>query len=199
MAAGRNSRSSSNRRSGGSFVSFALGVLCTLVLLLGGGEAYLRFGHPPVAVTDRAFPMEAKIVHTPLKARVAREVKQPPFGISEEVFESGAKVYEKSCASCHGSPGHESPYARWMYPAAPQLWKRHGTAVGVSDDEPGETYWKVSQGIRLSGMPAYGHLYSEAQMWDVALLLRNADQPLPEPVERLLTAGGASLPNRSVR
>ena len=84
-----------------------------------------------------------------------------------------------------------------MYPAAPQLWKRHGAVVGVSDDEPGETYWKVSQGIRLSGMPAYGHLYSEAQMWDVALLLKNADQPLPEPVARILTGVDASLSKRS--
>ena len=199
MATRQKARYSPERRSSGSFVAFALGVVCTLVVLLGGGAAYLRYGHLPVAVADPAFPMEAKIVHVPLQARVAREIRQPPFGISEDVFETGAKVYEKSCASCHGSPGHDSPYARWMYPAAPQLWKRHGTVVGVSDDEPGETYWKVSQGIRLSGMPAYGHLYSEAQMWDVALLLKNADQPLPEPVERTLAGGSAPLLNRPAR
>ena len=199
MATRQKARYPSERRSSGSFVAFGLGVVCTLALLLAGGAAYLRYGHLPVGVTDPAFPIEAKIVHVPLEARIARERKQPPFGISEEVFEAGAKVYEKSCASCHGSPGRDSPYARWMYPAAPQLWKRHGTVVGVSDDEPGETYWKVSKGIRLSGMPAYEHLYSQAQMWDVALLLKNADQPLPEPVQRILANGNASPPDRSVR
>ncbi len=197
MATRRKAQYPLERRSSSRFVAFGLGVVCTLALLLAGGAAYLRYGHPPVAVADPAFPMEAKIVHIPLKARVAREIKQPPFGISEDVFETGAKVYEKSCAGCHGSPGHDSPYARWMYPAAPQLWKRHGTVVGVSDDEPGETYWKVSQGIRLSGMPAFGHLYSEAQMWDVALLLKDADQPLPEPVERILAGGNRPSSDRT--
>lgn len=199
MATQRKVRSPSRPNAGGSFVAFVFGVVCTVLLLLGGGAAYLRYGHLPISVADPAFPLEAVIVHTPLKTRVAREIKQPPFGISEEAFETGAKVYEKSCASCHGSPGHDSPYARWMYPAAPQLWKQHGSVVGVSDDRPGETFWKVSHGIRLSGMPAYAHLYTETQMWDVALLLQNADQPLPEPVQRILAGASTSLPNRPVR
>jgi mono/diheme cytochrome c family protein len=75
-----------------------------------------------------------------------------------------------------------------MYPSAPQLWKKHakGKVVGVSDDEPGETFWKVKNGIRLTGMPAFQHLYTDAQMWDVSLLLKNAGQPLPDPVLKLL-------------
>jgi mono/diheme cytochrome c family protein len=83
-----------------------------------------------------------------------------------------------------------------MYPRAPQLWKKHakGNVVGVSDDEPGETYWKISNGIRLTGMPAFQHLYTGTQMWDVALLLKNADQPLPDPVMKLLTQPPAETP-----
>jgi mono/diheme cytochrome c family protein len=77
-----------------------------------------------------------------------------------------------------------------MYPTAPQLWKAHrkGKVVGVSDDEPGETYWKVANGIRLTGMPAYDHVLTDTQMWQVTLLLKNADQPLPDPVMKILTA-----------
>ena len=44
-----------------------------------------------------------------------------------------------------------------MFPGAPRFGKasqRHD-AVGVSDDPPGETYWKVFNGIRLTGMPSY--------------------------------------------
>jgi hypothetical protein len=75
-----------------------------------------------------------------------------------------------------------------MYPAAPQLWKRHGKGdvVGVSDDEPGETYWKIANGIRLSGMPSYNHVLSDTEMWQVSLLLKNADKELPDPVTRIL-------------
>lgn len=175
---------------GGGAGAFLLGVVFTLALLFLGGYCYLKYGHPPVASADPAFPMEAQIVHVPLGARIAKELQQPPFGASEEAFETGARVYREQCAGCHGVPGRDVPYAKWMYPRAPQLWKRHGKGpvVGVSDDEAGETYWKVKNGIRLTGMPAYQHLLSDSEMWDVSLLLKNADQQLPEPVTGILTA-----------
>ena len=193
MAARAGQRSFRSGRSAGRVGPFLLGILFTLGALFCGGWLYLRYGHPPVAAADPSFPMEAQIVHVPLGARVAREIEQPPFGTSEDAFEAGAKMYVASCASCHGTPGHDSPYGKWMYPGAPQLWKKHArsSVVGVSDDEPGETYWKVKNGIRLTGMPAYRHLYTETQIWQVALLLKNADQPLPEPVMRLLTSASA--------
>ncbi len=67
-----------------------------------------------------------------------------------------------------------------MFPRAPQLWQkhRHGSVVGVSDDPVGETYWKVKNGIRLTGMPAYQQILSEDQMWQVSLLLSQADKPM---------------------
>ena len=180
-----------DRRFGRGLGAFILGILFTLVALGVSGWVYFKHGHPPVAAADPAFPLEAQIVHVPLDARIARELEQPPFGTSEDVYESGAKIYVASCASCHGTPGHDSPFARWMYPGAPQLWKKHshGNVVGVSDDEPGETYWKVKNGIRLTGMPAYQTLYTPAEMWQVSLLLKNADQPLPDPVMHILGAG----------
>jgi mono/diheme cytochrome c family protein len=180
-----------NGRLGGGFGAFLLGFFFCLVALFAGAWVYLRYGNPPVATADKAFPFEAQIVHVPLGARIAKQIEQPPFGISEDVYEAGAKIYVKSCASCHGTPGHDSPFGKWMYPVAPQLWKKHATStvVGVSDDEPGETYWKVKNGIRLTGMPSFEHLYSTAEMWDVSLLLKNADQPLPDPVMKILESG----------
>jgi mono/diheme cytochrome c family protein len=51
--------------------------------------------------------------------------------------------------------------------------------MGVTDDPPGETYWKVANGIRLTGMPAFKDALTETEMWQVSLLLANADKPLP--------------------
>jgi hypothetical protein len=77
-----------------------------------------------------------------------------------------------------------------MFPAAPQLWKRHGhsSVVGVSDDDAGETYWKIANGIRLSGMPAFSHTLSDTEMWQVSLLLKSADKEIPDPVIGILRA-----------
>ena len=174
----------------GGFGKFFLGFLLGIVAVFAAVFLYFQFGKPPVAVADAPFPYERQVVHVPLNARIDRETKNAPFGTSEDVFEGGAQIYMTQCSSCHGTPGHDVDYAQHMYPQAPQLWKKHtrNNVVGVSDDAPGETYWKVANGIRLSGMPAYDHILSETQMWQVALLLKNANTPLPDPVTRILSA-----------
>jgi mono/diheme cytochrome c family protein len=178
------------RGSGGGWGKVFLGFVLGVIAVALGVAGYLRWGALPVAVADKPFPFEKAIVSVPLKARIASEMQTPPFGIGEDVYEGGAHVYRAQCASCHGTPGHDVPYAKHMYPAAPQLWKKHpkGDVVGVSDDEPGETYWKVANGIRLTGMPSFDHVLSDTQMWQVTLLLKNADQQLPDPVTKILTA-----------
>ena len=176
-------------RSGGGFGRFVLGFVVALVLAAVCVAVYFKFGAPPVAVADPPFPFEKAIVQLPLNARIDREMKTAPFGTSEDVFEAGAHVYRNECASCHGTPGHDVAFAKSMYPVAPQLWKKHthGNVVGVSDDDPGETYWKVKNGIRLTGMPAFQHVLSDEDMWDVTLLLKNADQPMSAAVTGELT------------
>jgi hypothetical protein len=185
MATGK---SKSSARGSGGILKFFLGFLFAFVVLFVGMWTYLKFGNPPVATADKPFPFERQIVHVPMDARIDHEMQQPPFGISEDVYETGAMAYKLQCSSCHGVPGQDVAFAKGMYPRAPQLWKKHshGDVVGVSDDEPGETYWKIKNGIRLSGMPSFKGVLSEDQMWDVALLLKHANEPLPDPVVGML-------------
>jgi len=139
-------------------------------VLIGG----LRFGPLPVAVADSAFPFEKQIVRIPLRARINRELKTAPFGPSDEVLESGAHIYCDQCAACHGIPDHDSPHAKRMYPPPPQLWKKSGThgAVGVSDYQPGFTYWFVANGVRLTGMPSFTHTLSDTEQGEPTLMVR---------------------------
>ena len=83
-----------------------------------------------------------------------------------------------------------------MFPSAPPLWDPHrdGAVVGVSDDPPGETYWKVANGIRLTGMPSYKTILTDTQMWQVSVLLANADKPLPPAAFDILTGRQTTTP-----
>jgi mono/diheme cytochrome c family protein len=47
---------------------------------------------------------------------------------------------------------------------------------GATDDPVGDTYWVVANGIRLTGMPGFTGSLSSDQMWQVSLLLANADK-----------------------
>jgi thiosulfate dehydrogenase len=170
-------------------MKFLLGLILGLLVIPVGAMVYLHWGHPPVAVADKPFPMEKQIVHVPLRARIDREMPaSAPMEASATNLTSGAQVYREDCASCHGLYGRPSAFAEHMYPHAPQLWAPHRNGVvGVSDDPVGETYWKVANGIRLSGMPSFDKVLNATEMWQVSILLKNAGQPMPADATKLLT------------
>jgi thiosulfate dehydrogenase len=173
-----------------------LGIILGVVLVPIAVLAWLHFGHVPVAVADAPLPQERLITHVPLDARIDRElIKTPPIPADETAFVAGAQIYRDQCASCHGLHSKPSAFGPHMYPDAPQLWEKHhnNDVVGVSDDPAGETYWKVANGIRLTGMPSYKDVLTDTQMWQVSLLLANADKPLPPAALDILN--GVSTPS----
>jgi thiosulfate dehydrogenase len=165
---------------------FLLGLAVGVLVVPLGVLGYFKLGDPPVATGDPRLPFEKQILRVPLGARIEREKpKTVPIQADEAAYTAGVAVYRAQCVACHGLPDHPSSFAKGMFPRAPQLFEREGDHVGVSDDEPGETYWLVANGVRLTGMPAYKQVLSEAEMWQVTLLLANADK-LPPGVTKLL-------------
>jgi mono/diheme cytochrome c family protein len=177
-----------------------LGVLIGVVLAPIVLAAWLCFGRVPVAVADPPFPQEEFITGIPLHQRIDRELAKSPIAQpDEESLVAGAHIYNDKCAVCHGFHGKPSQFGAHMYPLAPQLWEKHGgsAVIGVSDDPPGETYWKVANGIRLTGMPAFKDVLSDTEIWRVSLLLANADKPLPPTAVEILR-GSAQFPELPV-
>src|SRR6202167_1111227 len=130
-------------------------------------------------------PFERFFAHKILDARIARDMpKNVPLPANEVNDVPGAELYKQHCAVCHGLPlSPKTVIATGMYPRPPQLFQ----GKGVTDDEPGESYWKIFNGIRLSGMPGFSKSLSETQMWQIALLVANADK-LPPSAKALLVA-----------
>ena len=119
-----------------------------------------------------------------LHAAMDKEAGKPsPLAADEPNLLAGAGIYQAQCGVCHGHLGQpESPIAKGMFPRPPQLLPPN---KGVTDDEVGETYWKVKNGIRLTGMPGYSGSLSDREMWQVSLLLLHADK-LPDSVQAAL-------------
>jgi mono/diheme cytochrome c family protein len=137
-------------------------------------------------------PFEETMAKMALHARIAKEApSKAPIAGDEANLLAGAQLYRENCAVCHGlSSQPETATAKGMFPKPPQFFQGHG----VTDDPVGETYWKAKNGIRLSGMPAYGPSISEQQLWQVSLLLAQGDK-LPTSIQKLLAepAAGASV------
>jgi len=167
------------------------GIILGFLLAPAALVAWLHYGHPPVAVADSPLFQERALTQVPLHARIDREMPpMAPIQASEENLVAGARVYTTQCAACHGLHGKPSSFGAHMYPDAPPLWEKHhnNEVVGVSDDPAAETYWKVANGIRLTGMPAYKDVLSDTEIWQVSLLLANADKPLPPAALSILLA-----------
>jgi len=174
-----------------------LGIIVGFLLAPAALLAWFRFGHPPVAVSDSPLFEERMMTRIPLRARIDSEAPRvAPIPDNEANLVAGAEVYRDQCASCHGIHGKPSSFGAHMFPAAPPLWEKHhnGDVVGVSDDPVGETYWKVANGIRLTGMPAYKEVLTDAQMWQVALLLSDANKPLPPAALESVSVRQPGLP-----
>lgn len=167
-----------------------LGIILVPVLIY----FYFTGGSAPVATTDPDMPFEALLARKAQNARIAKDMpKNVPIPASEANYLAGAELYRQHCAVCHGLPlSPKTAIATGMYPRPPQLFE----GKGVTDDEPGESYWKIFNGFRLTGMPGFSKSLHETQMWQLALLLANADK-LPPSVKAALVAPPSPPPATS--
>ncbi len=168
-----------------------LGVLLGLVGVFVGAYLYFSTGRAPVAVSAPEMPFERKFAGMALHAYMNKlPHMNPAVPEDEKNFLEGAKVYKENCAVCHGLPGEpRTAIADGMFPKPPQLFK----GTGVTDDEGWETYWKVANGIRMTGMPGFKERLSETKMWQVSVLMKNADKISPA-VKAELSSGAPAAP-----
>lgn len=164
---------------------FLAGLVVGIVLLPLFALVYVREGYAPVATASPELPMEHKITHMALEARVSKEAPgNAPIGPTEDHLVAGARIYREQCAVCHGwRDGMKSAISKGMFPRPPLLLN----GKGVTDDPPGETWWKVRNGIRLTGMPGFAGELSDTEIWQVSLLVANSDK-LPPAAAALVQA-----------
>jgi thiosulfate dehydrogenase len=152
-----------------------LGLLIGLCIPVLGGLLFVKMGGMPVATAGEPLPFERIIASIAIHAALKGHEDVPsPIMISEEALAAGAKVYSVNCAICHGRPGQAATgIAKGLYPQPPQMFDAKEM---VTDDSVGEVFWKVKNGIRLTGMPGFVGSLSDEDLWKVSLLLTSADK-----------------------
>jgi mono/diheme cytochrome c family protein len=142
-------------------------------------------GLPDVAATTP----HAAVTEWVLSTTMVRSVRRRARGVSvpDDLGDPararrGASAYDAMCAGCHARPGSEpSVVARGLLPEPPRL------------DEAGEwseaeLFWIVQNGVRMTGMPAFGPTHSDAELWDLVALLRQLPTLSPPEYRALLDA-----------
>src|SRR6516164_9630758 len=119
----------------------------------------------------------ATLVKHLLVRRSSREGIPPAPTNLQASIEEGDKLYATDCSMCHGPDGHTpTDFGRWMYPRASDL-----TSPEVQQYSDHELFWIVKNGIRLSGMPAFGRVESDEHIWNLVHYLRTLPRSAPTP------------------
>ncbi|HEX7958355.1 MAG TPA: c-type cytochrome, partial [Terriglobales bacterium] len=82
---------------------------------------------------------------------------------------SGNTLYSSECGMCHGSDGRsQTAIGRWMYPRAADL-----TSEQVQSFSDQELFWTIQNGIRFTGMPAFGKVETPDHIWTLVDYVRS--------------------------
>lgn len=172
------------------------GMVLGIVVVAAGVFLYFSLGLAPVATAAPPMPFEKFIANMGLHAAISKNPPaNSPIPPDESNLAEGARIYRDSCAVCHGLSGQpQTGIAKGMFPKPPQLLQ----GKGVTDDPAGVTYWKVKNGIRLTGMPGFGESMTDQQMWQVSLMLAQRDK-LSESIQKLLSEPAADAAQMASR
>ena len=115
------------------------------------------------AVVSKRPPSEVQALHRRFAVALGDEgALEMPRGAID--LGQGRKIYDKNCASCHGTLGlGDGPAARSMNPAPPALAADSVAAV----TSPATMYRIISVGVRGTPMPAWAHVLSADDRWNV--------------------------------
>ena len=100
-----------------------------------------------------------------------------------DLIEAGGH-YEEHCAVCHGDDGSGNPkFHGIMYPRPTDL--RSEETQEMSD---GELYWVIKNGVRWSGMPAFGKPGDDDEhAWKMVAYVRHLPKLTPAEEQKVLT------------
>ena len=153
----------------------ALAVLCAGIALTAGLVDFSAAKTPG--------RLEERIATFALNRSIARHAPKVsnPLARSPAAVAAGLALFRTHCIDCHGAPGVDpTEGGASLNPPAPGL-----TLPRVQARSDGELKWIVSNGIRMTGMPAFGASRSEQEVWQLVAALRQLPQLSPEERQRL--------------
>ncbi|SRR5712691_10173723 len=109
--------------------------------------------------------------------------KKNPLPSSQEVIAAGRAHFADHCAYCHANDGKgRTSIGQAMYPKVPDM-----TLADTQSQADGELFATIENGIRLTGMPAWGDgtAASAAGTWALVHFIRHLPQITPEELEEM--------------
>jgi mono/diheme cytochrome c family protein len=166
----------------GSIVSAALVIVVVVILVTAGEEFRYARGFSarsePTSF-ERFAARQARRFAVPQKARDMKN----PLPLTPELLVSAREHFADHCALCHGNDGRgQTTIGRNLYPKAPDM-----ILADTQDLSDGELFYAIKNGIRLTGMPAWGQDTPEDDRasWELVHLIRHLPKITPAELRQM--------------
>ncbi len=155
-------------RSVSQIVKFLAGFIAAFVVVALAATVVILSGVYDVAATVPHTALEELILSSTMRYSVeAHAGNESRETWSEEQVREGFKQYDEMCIICHAAPGKErTDISKGLRPNPPKLaeWaKRWNNA---------ELFWIIKNGVKMTGMPAFGPTHRDELIWDVVGFVR---------------------------
>jgi mono/diheme cytochrome c family protein len=135
--------------------------LILAAVVLGGGVS----ARPDPGATEVAVARRLRSALIPAAAREARN----PLTLQPRILAEGRNHFADHCAGCHANDGSgDTSLGRSLYPRAPDM--RREPTQSLSD---GELFYIIENGVRLTGMPAWGGAGRPEESWKLVHFIRH--------------------------
>ena len=115
----------------------------------------------------------------------SQEIRPPPLQ-DPALVQAGLREYHAMCFTCHAAPGHEaSAIGKGLNPEPPRLEERRTQARSDA-----ELYWIIKNGLRMTGMPAFGPTHDEKTLWSLVAFLRQLPKTDRQGYTAMIEAAG---------
>ena len=159
-------------------VSLILFVLA--VVVAGYALTLVRRGFSALATPSAIEDLAATTARKMAVPSTYRQLRNP-IKPSTENIRAGMEHFSDHCATCHANDGGgQTFFGKGLYPKPPDL-----RAAGTQNKSDGELYYTIENGVRLSGMPAFGEAHTAAETWRLVLFIRHLPQITPEELNEM--------------
>ena len=173
-----------------SFCSYAFWAVLVSVCAGGGVLAYIYSGVYDIsAVRQHTPPIYWALTTARRQSIRAHSVGEAvPSDLADaDVVSAGLTLFERHCTQCHGAPGiAPNDFALGMMPAPPNF-----AQMGREMSAP-ELHWAITNGIKLTGMPAWKNRLTERERWAIVAFLNNSSALAPARYRELRSRLAAS-------
>ncbi len=145
-----------------------IGFILALFVMAAAGVGIILSGAYNVAATAPHTRVGAWLLDTAKRRSIAVRGSsvQTPQQLTEEQALRGFKEFNEMCVTCHGAPGKKpSEAGKGLLPQPPDL------AQAIQSWDRPHLFWIVKNGIKMTGMPAFGPTHEDSEIWDIVAFI----------------------------